>query len=242
MSVMSSKQAKAFIAGIMADAMRPGAPPRIVPTANNSLAKRKVYLADNSRLRPDADRQRDRAEAICERYSLAAEWPSEHFLLPVGLTAADRAGVGLPLDGDKEPGGTLRKAWRWIGKCDALVAEVTPFRGEHLNPVIAFEIGVAVVLEIPVFAWTSSVYPIANAPGRSRPRLLDERVWCGDEVAPDGFWRDDQGNLVENFGMVECAAIAGNFMSISTSRSDAIRSCAEYLKKRGGWGDAPAAA
>lgn len=226
--------ALAFIARTMADRIRPGAPPRIVPTANNSLAKPKVYLADNSRLRLDADRQRDRAEAICERYGLAAEWPSEHFLLPAGLTVADRASVGLPLDGDNEPSGTLRKAWRGIRRCDAVVAEVTPFRGDHLNPVTAFEIGVAVVHEIPVFAWTSSVYPAPGAPGRMRPRLLDERVWCGDEVAPDGLWRDEQGNLVENFGMVECAAIAGNFVSVSTSQSDAIRSCAEYLKKQSG--------
>jgi nucleoside 2-deoxyribosyltransferase len=234
MSTRSFNRMLAVIAGTMAEAIRPtsDAPRAKSPPAP---AKRKVYLADNSRLRPDADRERDRAEAICVRYDFVAEWPSEHFLLPAGLTVAKRAAVGLPLDGDQEPGRALRKAWTKIGECDAIVAEVTPFRSVHLNPVVAFEIGVAVVLEIPVFAWTSSVYPafFGAPPDRVRPRTLDDRIDCGEEVGPDGFWRDKQGNLVENFGMVECAAIAGNFVSVATSRSDSIRSCAEYLNKRG---------
>ena len=174
MTTKSFNQTLAFVAGTLADAIRPGAPPRIVPAANNSLANRKIYLADNSRLRADADRERVRAEVVRQQHGLAAEWPSEHFLLPAGHSIADRRAVGLPLDGDQEPGRALRKAWRWIGKCDAIVAEVTPFRGDHMNPVIAFEIGVAVALEIPVFAWTGSVYPAPGAPGRTRPRLLDD--------------------------------------------------------------------
>ena len=141
-----------------------------------------------------------------------------------------RKQVDLPIE-DRRLGKSLSRAWRKIGGCAALVAETTPFRGEHLNPVIAFEIGVAVVHDIPVFAWTAATRPASPfaPPNLMKPRRLIDRIWCGDEIQPDGYWRDESGILVENFDMVEYAQIAGNFISVSTSKADAIRDCAEFL-------------
>ncbi len=95
-----------------------------------------------------------------------------------------------------------------------------------MNPLVAFEIGVAVVHAIPVFAWTTDVFPGG--------RLMDQfarlvAVADDDDVSPDGNYRDDEDNLIENFGMVEFAAIAGNFVSLSSSLADAIGRCAEYF-------------
>jgi nucleoside 2-deoxyribosyltransferase len=188
-------------------------------------------LADNSRLAPNVQAERQQADAICRSFGLTPEWPSEHALFPGGLTMKQREQVDLPIE-DQTLGKLLGRAWRKIGECDALIAETTPFRGEHLNPVIAFEIGVAVAHGVPVFAWTKRLLPAAPSAGLTRPRKLIERIWCGDEIAPDGYWRDESGVLVENFDMVEYGQIAGNFKSVSTSKSDAIRDCAEFFGKR----------
>lgn len=173
-------------------------------------------------MRPHAHEHRAETEGFCLNYRLVAEWPSEHFLFPTGLTIAQRLEAGLPID-DPAPGRVLHKSWRLIGDCQAVVAEVTAFRGGHMSPLIAFEIGVAVVHAIPVFAWTADV---------ADKQFIDlfERFMCiNDDVSPDGNWRDEDGDLVENFGMVEFAAIAGNFVSLSASLEDAIARCAEHL-------------
>ena len=221
----------ALMAGTMADALNPGPERRVMRLRKEATPR--VFLADNSRLKADAYKQREQVDAICASHDLKAEWPSEHFLFPTGLTFSDRTNIGPPIN-DPAPGRVLHNAWRLMTDYDAIVAEVTPFRGAHLNPVIAFEIGVAVVLDIPVFAWTTEVWP-ASPSGRhleaSRFKTLDDRIWCGDRAAPDGNWRDEEGYLVEDLGTVESALIAGNFKSLSPSRAEAICRCAEFLKR-----------
>lgn len=231
MSIASKNRVLALIAGTLADALRPGAERRPAAPAPAKM-KPVVFLADNSRLQPDAHKQRDQVEAFCRRYGMKVEWPSEHAFAPSSVPLRVRMEVGPPID-DPAPGRVLHNAWRKIGECDALIAEISPFRGPHMNPVVAFEIGVAVVHAIPVFAWTTAVWPSARGQA-PRFKLLDDRIWCGDKVAPDGNWRaEDDGLVVENFEMVEPAQIAGNFTSLADSREAAIRSCAEFLQKQG---------
>lgn len=182
----------------------------------------KIYLADNSRFRSNACEQRAFVERFCDRCGLAAEWPSEHVFFPTSLTIEQRQEVGPPID-DPAPGPALRKAWRLIGKCDAVVAEISAFRGLHMNALVAFEVGIAVVHDIPVFAWTKDC-----AGGKAL--TMRERLRTQDKISPDGNWRDHEGGLVENFGLVEFAAIAGNFVSVSTSRIAAIRVAAAHIR------------
>jgi nucleoside 2-deoxyribosyltransferase len=188
----------------------------------------RIYFADNSRLRSDAHGYRAETEGLCLNYRMVAEWPFEHFLFPTGLTITQRLEAGLPID-DPAAVRVVHKSWRLICNCQAIVAEVSAFRGAHMNPLVAFEIGVAVVHKIPVFAWTKDV----TADGEFID--LFERLMCvNDDVSPDGNWRDDDGDLVENFGMVEFAAIVGNFVSLSASLADAIARCAEHFDGAGG--------
>ena len=159
------------------------APPRIVPAANNSLANRKIYLADNSRLRADADRERVRAEVVLPNSTVwPPEWPSEHFSLPAGHSIADRRAVGLPLDGDQEPGRALRKAWRCDRqvRCDSRRGHAVPWP-MHMNPVIAFEIGVAVALGDPgVCLDVARCIPLPVRLAARGRACSDDRIWCGD--------------------------------------------------------------
>ena len=116
----------------------------------------------------------------------------------------------------------------------AVIAEISPFRGPHMSPGIAFQIGLAYEAGVPCFAYTASVL----RPGRNnfltapRPRELCSRIWAGDQVAEDGHWRDEGGDAVENYGHAEDLFVARAVRSISVSAEDAIRSCAEYLEQQ----------
>ena len=103
-----------------------------------------------------------------------------------------------------------------IMKADAVVADISPFRGPHMDPGTAMEIGYAAALGKPVFAYTSS------------PDPLIQRIPC--EETGTG-WRDAHGSLVEDFGltdnlMIGCA-LAG---PISLSASKAIEAVARWFQ------------
>jgi nucleoside 2-deoxyribosyltransferase len=205
----------AFVAEVLADTQKE--PP---------VSRPKIYVADNSRFRPDAHEQRAFVEGFCSTYGVAPEWPSEHFLFPTGLTLSDRIEVGPPIDDPAACRG-LAKSWRLIGNCEAIIADVSAFRGAHMNPLIAFEIGIAVVHAVPVFAWTADVVA-----GGAFLDLMQRFGGPEEGISPDGNWRDCDGNLIENFGLVEFAAIAGNFVSLFRSLEDAIAAAAHRLIMR----------
>jgi nucleoside 2-deoxyribosyltransferase len=93
----------------------------------------KVYLAGPGVFRPEADRVAAHLKAECERLGLEGLWPA---------------------DG---PGGTARLIFRaniaLIRSADALIADISPFRGPHSDDGTAFEMGFAFALGKPVFAW-----------------------------------------------------------------------------------------
>lgn len=213
--------ALAAIAQGLAEGFRPG-PKR---PAAETPKRPKLYFADNSRQQPNAHKHRALIEAHCTHNGVVAEWPAEHDLFPTSLTTEQRKNGGPPID-DPAPGRVLHKAWYRIGHCDAVVAETTPFRGVHMNPLVAFEVGIAVVHSVPVFAWTKDF-------DRRGLNSMMDRLW--PSRAPDGNWRDlvdDCGDLIENFGMNQFAQIAGNFVSLSPSLYHAIAEAKQYLATR----------
>jgi nucleoside 2-deoxyribosyltransferase len=198
--------------------------------------RRIIYFADNMRYSPgaDADKWREIVRSTCARYDLEAAWPSEHFLFP-NIKMLGR--VRKKWEPDRVSEALAKSPFVNIPPAVAVVAEITPFRGPHLNPVIAFEMGIAAALDLPIFAWTTATYPAyPGAKTALRPQLLQDRVWCGDGADEDGHWYDMRFNsdLVENFDMVENAVIAGNFVTLSVSVEQAIASCAGHFKCRAG--------
>jgi nucleoside 2-deoxyribosyltransferase len=193
---------------------------------------RTIYFADNFRLLPwpEAEKRRQNVEALCVKQHLKPLWPSEHFLFPNLLP------LGETIDFEKVPKLLAKAPFVNIPSAQAVIADFSPFRGLHLNPQIAFEAGVAVTIGKPVFAWTNATYPTGQVSSRAskrRPRLLDDRLWSGERAGYGGHWfSEDDGLLVENFGMVECAAIAGNVQSLSCSIEEAIAACATYFDRR----------
>lgn len=122
----------------------------------------RLYLAGPEVFRPDAATEGARLVALCG--------------------AAGAEGL-FPLHAE---GVDIRQACiDMIEEADALVANISPFRGIHMDPGTAFEVGYAEARGKPVFLWSSDT------------RTLVERV----PARADG--RDGEGNLVEDGGRPE---------------------------------------
>ena len=131
----------------------------------------RIYLAGPDVFHPDAAERAARLRAVC--------------------AAAGHVGV-FPLD--PPPAALPANAPEWlrihlaneahIRGCDAMIANITPFRGVSADPGTAWEMGFMRALGRPVCAWTEE------------PRDLAARV------TPDGL-------LVENFGLAENLMLEG---------------------------------
>ena len=122
----------------------------------------RLYLAGPEVFRPDAVAEGERLAALCRQ--VGAE----------GLFPLHAEGVDI-----------RQACIDMIEEADALVANISPFRGVHMDPGTAFEIGYAEARGKPVFIWSDDLRPLV------------ERVPAG----ADG--RDGEGNLVEDGGRPE---------------------------------------
>ena len=81
--------------------------------------------------------------------------------------------------------------------CEALIANLTSWRGPHPDPGTVFEAGFAAGLGLPVFAYLNVGDPEA-ADHRDRVATL-----CGAALDTEGAWRDPDGGLIEDLGLPE---------------------------------------
>ena len=82
-----------------------------------------------------------------------------------------------------------------IQGCDALVANLTPFRGIAADPGTVFELGYMRGLGRPVFGYT-------HAPEDYRARIVSARQEAD-------HWRDAEGLEIEDFGLAENLMLEG---------------------------------
>ncbi|CAA0090965.1 Uncharacterised protein [Starkeya nomas] len=144
-------------------------------------ARLRLYLAGPEVFRADAAEEGVRLVALCE--------------------AAGAEGL-FPLHAE---GVDIRQACiDMIDAADALVANISPFRGVHMDPGTAFEIGYAEARGKPTFLWSDD------------PRPLTERM----PPNPDG--RDSDGHLIEDFGRPENLMIVPNGRPVRASAEEAI--------------------
>lgn len=171
----------------------------------------KVYLAGPAVFRPDAHAIGGELRALCARYGFEALWPADN---------RDTLDAQMIFVANNDA----------IRSSAAVVADISPFRGPHMDPGTAFEIGLAYEERIPVFAYTSSVVPRYPGSDARRPReLLTGRIWAGEVAVEDGNWREEDGTQVENFDLPESLMIAHAVKSISVSPEEAIANCARYF-------------
>lgn len=169
----------------------------------------KVYLAGPGVFRPNAAAHGARLKRECANYGLEGLWPLDN--------EPELAGAGSPLG---RAAAIFAGNVHLIRLAAAVVADISPFRGPHMDPGTAFEIGVAHAVGMPVFAYTSAWRPEAAAVP------LIGRVWCEQK---DGVWRDALGNQVEDFGLAENLMVACAVQLVAASATFAIEACARHL-------------
>ncbi len=84
-----------------------------------------------------------------------------------------------------------------IRQCDAMIANLTPWRGPGCDPGTAFEVGFAAALGKPVFAYMNVV------DADEADHLGRVGVMLGAQQDMNGRWLDGLGLEIEDFGLAE---------------------------------------
>ncbi|KAI9732028.1 MAG: hypothetical protein M1818_007623 [Claussenomyces sp. TS43310] len=185
----------------------------------------KIYLAGPEVFEPDAVGRGAALKALCARFSSATA-------PVVGLFPLDNE----ISDDEAAAGANLATAIRtanmaMIRACDAIVANMTPFRGPSMDVGTAYEMGVGAALGKVVVGYTSDA--------RSYARKV--RDLYGDTVVrgPDGRLRDERGMAVEDFpgeaglGLVDNLMMtAGGIEGLCGSAEEAIALAVEKTRSR----------
>jgi nucleoside 2-deoxyribosyltransferase len=134
-----------------------------------------LYLAGYDVFRPDAIEYGEQLKALCARHGLQGFYP------------LDKAGPA-DLTGPELAAWIYRANVALIRQADGVIANLNPFRGAEPDSGTAFEVGYAVALGKPVWAYSSVASSIVGqvATGKS---------------ADGNFHVDAQGYTVEDFGM-----------------------------------------
>ena len=82
-------------------------------------------------------------------------------------------------------------------QADAAIVNLTPFRGPHCDPGVAFEAGFFSGLGRPVFGYMNLMTE-EDAELKSRVE-----AYVGADPDADGVWRDDLGAPIEDYGLPE---------------------------------------
>ena len=150
----------------------------------------RVYLAGPDVFFPDPEAWIARKKTLCAQYGLT------------GISPLD------PLPEEPAAWGA-HPLWRRIAlrneahirSCQAVIANLTPFRGPSADPGTVYEVGFAHALGLAVFGYatTETLFlprTLAFLGGTARER-------------PDGAWHDADGLLIEQFGLFDNLMIEG---------------------------------
>lgn len=168
----------------------------------------RVYLAGPDVFLPDPIARGEAKRAICLRHGLDGVFPLDR------LPEAPAAWDALP-------------EWQRIARCNeahiarsqAVIADLTPFRGPSADPGTVYEIGYARGLGLPVYGY-------ATVAARYTDRVLAR---LGGPPAGTGPpWRDADGMAIEAFGchdnlMIDGGLIASGGALITEDRPTAER-------------------
>jgi nucleoside 2-deoxyribosyltransferase len=166
----------------------------------------RVYLAGPAVFFENPLQYADRLKSICSDLGLIGIFPLD---------------AEISLNG-KEPevaAAIIKKAnCDLIISCDAVAADISPFRGPGMDAGTAYEIGFAEALGKPVACYTSNTLP-----------YLDRVKAAGVVKAVDGELRDAHGWAVENFKLADNLMIAAS-MNVYSTFEDAVASLTYHLK------------
>ncbi|WP_282373716.1 nucleoside 2-deoxyribosyltransferase [Pseudomonas sp. PS02290] len=157
-----------------------------------------VYLAGFDVFRADAIEHGRYLKALCDQHGLEGLYPFDNEV-PQGMTPEEAAAV------------ICNANIAMIKRCDAVLANLNPFRGAEPDSGTAFEVGMAVALGKPVWA-----YFAANGALR-------------EQIAHDAAGFDGQGFQVEDFGLPRNLMLACTWAGSSETAEQAIEALAAHL-------------
>ncbi|MCQ4160584.1 nucleoside 2-deoxyribosyltransferase [Roseomonas sp. GC11] len=149
----------------------------------------RIYLAGPDVFLPDAAAMAVAKKSICARHGAIGIFPTD----PISDTAADQAG-------DRWFEIYLRNEAH-IRACDAMIANLTPFRGPSADAGTVYEVGFMRALGRPVLGYTNSVVDFSH---RTRAFL-----GAAARPLPEGGWADGEGLHLESFGCHDNLMIDG---------------------------------
>lgn len=158
----------------------------------------RIYLAGFDLFRRDAVARGEYLKGLCRAQGLQGVYPFDQ-----------------PVPEQPTPEQTAhwicRQNLQLLHDCDALLANLNAFRGLEPDSGTAFEVGMAVALGKPVWAWFEA------------PATLRE------QVPHDADGRDAEGLLVEDFNLPRNLMLACTWAGCSASVEEAVPRLAAYL-------------
>lgn len=157
---------------------------------------RRIYLAGPEVFLANSREIGARKRAICDRYGLIGVYPADIEDIPDPARPLSEQGLALSQ--------AMERAMR---ECDAMIVNLTPFRGPSADPGSAYEMGFMRALGRPVYAYSND------------PRPFFERVsaFCGNAVRrrPTGEHEDRDGMTIEHFTLHDNLMLAGGVLHSS---------------------------
>jgi nucleoside 2-deoxyribosyltransferase len=150
----------------------------------------RVYLAGPDVFLPDPRARGAALKRVCARHGLSGVFPLD------ALEREPEEWIGLA-----EPHRIALRNEAHLRAADALIANLTPFRGPSADVGTVFELGFMRALGRPVFGWSTGH---ADFSARTRAFLGDAAA-----RAADGVWRDGEGMALESFGCLDNLMIDG---------------------------------
>ncbi len=160
----------------------------------------KVYLAGFDVFRPDAVERGTYLKSLCETQGLIGRYPFDNEV-PAGLSPADAAALICQSNIDM------------IKDCDVVLANLNVFRGYEPDSGTVFEVGYAIALGKPVWAYFES------------KGSLRDQVPHTDGV-------DEEGFFVEDFGLARNLMMACSWSGSSDTVEEAVIRIAEEWQKK----------
>jgi nucleoside 2-deoxyribosyltransferase len=130
--------------------------------------------------------------------------------------------VGKPSDAP----GLFRDRLKIVTSCDALVADLTPFRGPAMDPSTAFEMGVMAGLGKPIAAYTSDPTPYAERMARFHDELDEALTRVGPRLV------NPAGAVIEDFGLPDAAVIAGAALAGGTPIAQDFETALRWVRRQ----------
>ena len=153
---------------------------------------KRIYLAGPDVFLVNARDVGARKRAICARHGLVGVFPADEEEAWIRSTAPER---GLAIS---------RAMERVMQSCDAMIVNLTPFRGPSADVGSAYEMGFMRALGRPIFAYSND----------DRPFLDRVAAFCdGADVRPTGEPEDPDGMAIEPFELHDNLMLAGGVIA-----------------------------